>query len=137
MIKFEPSISKISMVFIIAGFLSLSIVGCGGGSGGTDSDPGPDPDPDPPPQGQSFDSGNLSPGETFSFTFDTEDMIEYICTIHPEMEGSVTIEDGAGSEQDTVIIDNLEFMPSDITIAPGTEVTWINQDDVAHTSTSQ
>lgn len=137
MIKFEPSISKISMVFIIAGFLSLSIVGCGGGSGGTDSDPGPDPDPDPPPQGQSFDSGNLSPGATFSFTFDTEDMIEYICTIHPEMEGSVTIEDGAGSEQDTVIIDNFEFMPSDITIAPGTEVTWINQDDVAHTSTSQ
>lgn len=135
MINFKTSISKLSIVFIIAGFLSLSIAGCGGG--GTDSDPDPPDPPDPPPQGQSFDSGSLSPGATFSFTFDSEAMIDYICTFHPEMEGSVTIEDGAGSDQDTVIIDNLTFIPSDITIAPGTEVTWINEDDVAHTSTSQ
>lgn len=117
---------------LIIGMLSVLLVGCGG-SGGTDSNPGPDPGPSP----VSFDSGNIAPGAEFSFTFDNEAMVDYICTIHPGMDGSISIEEGASSEQDTVIIDELAFMPANITIAPGTEVTWINQDDVIHTSTSQ
>lgn len=35
-----------------------------------------------------------------------------------------------------VKIDNFSFMPPDITVAPGTIVTWVNQDDVPHTVTS-
>jgi plastocyanin len=32
-----------------------------------------------------------------------------------------------------VKIDNYSFMPHDITVAPGTTVTWVNNDDVPHT----
>jgi plastocyanin len=35
-----------------------------------------------------------------------------------------------------VKIDNFSFMPQDITVAPGTTVTWVNQDDIPHTVTS-
>jgi len=33
----------------------------------------------------------------------------------------------------TVKIDNFTFAPSSITIAPGTTVTWVNEDDIPHT----
>jgi plastocyanin len=32
-----------------------------------------------------------------------------------------------------VSIRNFAFSPAELTIAPGTTVTWINQDDIAHT----
>ncbi|OGO20930.1 MAG: hypothetical protein A2Z15_00685 [Chloroflexi bacterium RBG_16_50_11] len=35
-----------------------------------------------------------------------------------------------------VIIKDLAFLPSTITVAAGTTVTWINQDSVLHTATS-
>jgi plastocyanin len=35
-----------------------------------------------------------------------------------------------------VVIDNFEFGPAEITVAPGTEVTWVNRDDEPHTVTS-
>ena len=35
-----------------------------------------------------------------------------------------------------VVIDNFEFGPAEITVAPGTEVTWIHRDDEPHTVTS-
>jgi plastocyanin len=35
-----------------------------------------------------------------------------------------------------VVIDNFAFSPREITVAPGTRVTWINHDDVPHTATS-
>lgn len=129
----KNTLQNISKFSVIIALLSFTLLGCGG-DGGTDSNPNPDPDPDP---SVSFDSGNISPGAEFSFTFDSEAMVDYFCTIHPEMEGSVTVENGASSDPVTVIIDNLEFNPSDITIAPGTEVTWSNEDDVTHTATSQ
>lgn len=33
----------------------------------------------------------------------------------------------------TVAIDNFTFTPSEIMIAPGTTVTWVNRDDIPHT----
>ena len=53
----------------------------------------------------SFD-GDMQPGESFSFTFEDEGTFDYICEIHPDMEGTVVVEaadipDGAMShEQD-------------------------------------
>jgi plastocyanin len=38
-----------------------------------------------------FDSGDLAPGETFTFTFEEAGAISYSCTIHPGMIGSVTV----------------------------------------------
>ena len=35
-----------------------------------------------------------------------------------------------------VTIDNFSFTPQEITVKPGTTVTWVNQDDVPHTVVS-
>ncbi len=35
-----------------------------------------------------------------------------------------------------IVIDNFTFDPPELTIAPGTIVTWSNRDDVPHTATS-
>jgi plastocyanin len=39
-----------------------------------------------------FDSGTLAKGESFSMTFDEAGTFDYICTIHPWMEGTVIVE---------------------------------------------
>jgi plastocyanin len=38
-----------------------------------------------------FDSGNLSPGSTFSFTFSQAGSYPYHCTPHPSMKGTITV----------------------------------------------
>ena len=40
------------------------------------------------------------------------------------------------AETTQVVIDNFAFSPREITVAPGTRVTWVNHDDVPHTATS-
>ncbi len=35
-----------------------------------------------------------------------------------------------------VVIDNFAFQPKELTVPVGTEVTWVNHDDVPHTATS-
>jgi plastocyanin len=42
-----------------------------------------------------FDSGEIQPGETFTYTFDQAGTFDYYCTLHPDMTGSVTVEDGS------------------------------------------
>lgn len=39
-----------------------------------------------------FNSGNLNPGQSFSFTFDTAGTYDYICTYHPFMKGTIVVE---------------------------------------------
>ena len=39
-----------------------------------------------------FDSGNLNPGQSFSFTFDTAGTYEYFCSYHPFMKGTIVVE---------------------------------------------
>ncbi len=39
-----------------------------------------------------FDSGNLSGGATFSYTFDQIGSFEYYCKFHPYMKGQVIVE---------------------------------------------
>lgn len=39
----------------------------------------------------SFDSGNLAPGKTYSFTFTKAGGYKYHCSIHTDMVGSVTV----------------------------------------------
>lgn len=36
--------------------------------------------------------GAMQPGESFSFTFSDEGTFDYICEIHPQMEGTVVVE---------------------------------------------
>ncbi|MFC1932610.1 plastocyanin/azurin family copper-binding protein [Chloroflexota bacterium] len=40
----------------------------------------------------SFDSGSISPNETFKYTFQEPGEFEYYCKIHPSMVGKITIE---------------------------------------------
>lgn len=38
-----------------------------------------------------FDSGDLAGGETFSFTAEEAGTIDYACSIHPDMTGTITV----------------------------------------------
>lgn len=38
-----------------------------------------------------FDSGILQPGDTYSFTFDQEGEYDYLCEVHPDMRGTVNV----------------------------------------------
>ena len=40
---------------------------------------------------QSFDSGNLNTGQTWSFTFNQPGTFAYTCTYHPYMKGTITV----------------------------------------------
>ena len=42
--------------------------------------------------GDVWNSGGLSSGESFEFTFDEPGEYAYFCTIHPTMEGTITVE---------------------------------------------
>lgn len=41
--------------------------------------------------GESFDSGNLNQGQTYSYTFDRSGTFVYGCTIHPTMSGTIRV----------------------------------------------
>lgn len=38
-----------------------------------------------------FDSGNIAPGQTYSYTFDSPGVYSYDCVYHPWMQGTVTV----------------------------------------------
>lgn len=43
--------------------------------------------------GSVFDSGTLQPGESYEFLFTDSGVYNYKCSIHPTMEGTVTVEE--------------------------------------------
>jgi len=42
--------------------------------------------------GGAFDSGTVSPGDTFTFTFTTAGSFEYVCSFHPNMTGTIVVQ---------------------------------------------
>ena len=44
---------------------------------------------------------------------------------------------GATTEPATVKIENFSYEPKELTVAVGTTVTWVNEDDVPHTATGE
>ncbi|WP_138431858.1 cupredoxin domain-containing protein [Fodinibius saliphilus] len=85
-------------------------------------------------QSASFDSGTIGPGETFTYTFSEEEVVEYYCTIHiPDMQGQITVTSNAKTvDRDTVSMENNKFVPENLEVAPNTEVIWINNQDHTH-----
>ncbi len=85
-----------------------------------------------------FNSGNISPGGTYSYTFESEGTFDYYCEIHSaDMQGQITVSSATSSaERDTVNMEGNSFQPSNLTVAPNTEVVWINNADHAHTVVS-
>ena len=85
-----------------------------------------------------FSSGTIAPGDTYSYTFENEGTIEYYCEIHtPDMQAEVTVSTSASSaERDTVSMEGNVFLPGNLTIAPNTEIIWVNNADHDHTVVS-
>lgn len=42
--------------------------------------------------GEEFDSGNVGPGDTYELSVQETGKIEYVCTIHPGQDGTITVE---------------------------------------------
>jgi plastocyanin len=103
----------------------------------------------------SFDSGNLEPGDRFSFTFTAEGRTTYVDDrdrSNAAYHGSVTVTGGGGgggggattappadpapAGTAAVSIGDGFFSPASVVIAPGGTVTWTNGDDRAHTATA-
>jgi plastocyanin len=47
-----------------------------------------------------FDSGELAPGASFSHTFTAAGAFPYVCQIHPQMTGTVSVVEAAAAAQD-------------------------------------
>ncbi len=47
----------------------------------------------------------------------------------------LTVPAAARAGVSQVTIDNFAFTPAEITVSPGTTVTWLNRDDIPHTVT--
>lgn len=74
----------------------------------------------------------LAQGETAVFTFQEEGIYNIHCDPHPVMKMTVTVEEGAEIEGSIELdIADYEFS-EDITVAPGTVITWTNQDSARH-----
>lgn len=113
--------------------ISLFLVLAGCDSSSTDSDSN-DNDNGDQNQSTSFESGTIGPGENYSFTFEEEEVVDYYCTIHtPDMTGEIEVTNSTDAvERDTVYMENDQFNPSSLEVAPNTEVVWINNQDHDH-----
>ena len=77
-----------------------------------------------PDEGQIFESTRIAVDEMFTQTLDMTRTVEYHCSLHePDMKGTINIEQG-GESADTVTVtmENTQFQPQEITIAPNTTV---------------
>ncbi len=96
-----------------------------------------------------FDSGNIDPGERFSFTFELAGTYTYVDDRNPAntaYHGTITVTaggggtggGGGGGTGGTVIrMVNRSFSPTSLTVAPGTTVSFPNQDTEDHTVTAR
>ena len=103
--------------------------------------------------GANFDTGIMQPGQLVTITVDEPGSYPYSCQIHPVMTGQLEVRDAegrvpaspeaatpaatpaAGADAEVTIV-NFDFEPAEIEVAAGTTVTWMNEDQVSHTATS-
>lgn len=100
-----------------------------------------------------FDSGDIAPGQTFTYNFTTPGVFPYYCTIHPWMHGTVTVKQGIPSVRIDIpvgasnpptpwnqshLVSNLYYDPAEVVVVIGVNntITWVNTDSVAHTVTA-
>ena len=108
----------------------------------------------------SFNSGTLSGGETFEFTFDTLGVHDYFCGFHPSMVARIVVVPASASGDETPEscpedcdpcgdgfcdgppppvtweVDIAGFVLPELSIAVGDTVIWTNVDGAPHTATS-
>lgn len=78
-------------------------------------------------------SALLMKGESTSFVFNQAGEFSIFCAPHPVMKMTVVVEEGAelSGEVQLDIID-YAFSEESIVVAPGTTITWTNQDRAQH-----
>lgn len=106
---------------------------------------------------RSFDSGLVQPGGVYTRRFSQPGVVQYVCTLHPAMIGTITVLDAAGNAPPTttsstvagaaagqdagtsvaVEIIDLDYEPRTVTVAAGTEVLWTNTGVAPHTVTAR
>jgi plastocyanin len=125
--------SYLIMSFVL--FVGLLLGGCSSTDSNSYSDPGEDSDPNPT---VNFNSGDVNPDESYSYTFENEGTVDYYCQYHePDMQGEITVSSSVeAAERDTVFMEGMQFNPAQLSVAPGTEVVWVNVSDLTHTVTS-
>ena len=75
----------------------------------------------------------LKKGESTSFVFSEAGEFSIYCEPHPVMKMNVVVEEGAELSGDVSLeIVDYEFSEETITVAPGTVITWTNQDSAQH-----
>ena len=103
----------------------------------------------------SFDSGNLEPGEAFTFTFTAAGRTAYVDDrdrANAAYHGAVTVAQGGASPAPatgrsptpapappataTITMADRAFSPASVVVAPGATITWTNRDDRDHTGTA-
>jgi plastocyanin len=95
----------------------------------------------------SFDSGDIHPGQQFTKTFLEPGTIEYACVIHPSlMTGSIKVTgepirevtevEVSIVEPDQTDLDTWGYRPDDLKIDAGTTVVWRNNGSSEHTVTA-
>ncbi|MFD1864114.1 plastocyanin/azurin family copper-binding protein [Planococcus chinensis] len=73
------------------------------------------------------------PGEEVAFFFGEPGRFDVYCPIHPAMEMTVMVKKGADiSGETTIAMKDLAFSERSVTVAPGTTVTWVNEDTLDH-----
>jgi plastocyanin len=104
--------------------------------------------------GPGFDTGVMNPGDSVTITFDEAGTFDFVCQFHPEMRGTVIVEgngtpaaspvaspvanaatvpaETAGATIEMDIVD-FSFAQADLTVAPGTTITWTNAGVAPHT----
>ncbi|HEX9260257.1 MAG TPA: cupredoxin domain-containing protein [Acidimicrobiales bacterium] len=113
-----------------------------------------------------WDSGFLQPGASWVKTFTSAGSFRYICVIHPDMVGTITVvtpgspppppppppppattsppvpppptsaPSGPGTSAATVTMGSRTFTPVQLRVDPGTTVTWVGTDTEPHTVTA-
>jgi plastocyanin len=112
---------------------------------------------------RAFDSGDLHPGQSYATKLTTAGTYRYLCAIHPDMTGSITVRGGSGGGggggaaatptpkappkptpkptaapgSDSVTVVDFDFRPGTIDVAAGTTVIWSNDGVAPHTVTAK
>ncbi len=75
----------------------------------------------------------LSKGDMTSFVFNEAGEFNVYCEPHPVMKMKVIVEEGASTSGEVALeLANYAFSEESITVAPGTVITWTNQDSAQH-----
>ena len=86
-----------------------------------------------------FESGVLTPGQEFTFTFDESGVHPYTCDLHQHMGGTIIVmpaDDVDLANSPTVAVTDTGFDPPNLTVHQGTTVVWAFGGQLPHTVTA-